>query len=261
MPNRRRASRKAARTSLGAVGAIVLLLLVAVVAADRLGLGTGAAVPPPSVTAAAGRVAAQVLRIIDGDTIEVDVGGETHSLRYIGVDAPELHPSAEPYGVAATEANAALVAGKTVYLEKDVSETDRYGRLLRYVWLDDVMVNEELVRQGMARVGSYPPDTGYHDRLLGVEAEARAAGRGLWADVTPEPSATPRPTPAGSCPEGCATPPAGCDVKGNISSDGRRRYHLPGEGSYDSTKIDPDAGERWFCTAAEAEAAGWSGTR
>lgn len=70
--------------------------------------------------------------------------------------------------------------GKTVTLEKDVSETDVYGRLLRYVWVDGVFVNGELVRLGYARAISYPPDTKYQERLAQLEEEARQASRGLW---------------------------------------------------------------------------------
>ena len=61
-----------------------------------------------------------------------------------------------------------------------MSEVDKYGRLLRYVWVDDILVNAELVRQGLARAKAYPPDTKYHDYLEQVEAEAREAGRGMW---------------------------------------------------------------------------------
>lgn len=128
---------------------------------------------------------AEVIEVVDGDTIVVLSGGERYRVRYIGIDAPETEYSprgAEPFGEAATEANLALVGGQTVRLEKDVSETDRYGRLLRYVWVDEVMVNEELLRQGMARAGTYPPDVKYTDRFRAIEQEARQAGIGLWAD-------------------------------------------------------------------------------
>ena len=76
-------------------------------------------------------------------------------------------------------------------LEKDVSETDRYGRLLRYVWVGDLMVNAELVRLGYALVSTYPPDVKYQDLFLRLPQEARAAGRGMWAE-----GATPTPSPA-----------------------------------------------------------------
>ena len=101
-------------------------------------------------------------------------------MRYIGIDAPEIHPEVEAFGIEAWQANRLLVAGKEVRLEQDVSKTDKYGRLLRYVWVDDILVEAELVRQGLARAKAYPPDTKYQDYLEQMEAEAREAGRGMW---------------------------------------------------------------------------------
>ena len=119
----------------------------------------------------------QVTRVIDGDTV---VLGSGERVRYIGVDTPEMDPL-EPFGKQAMEANRQLVEGKTVRLEKDVSETDRYSRLLRYVWVDNTMVNLELVRRGLAEAKSYPPDTRYQALLDAAEAEAKLLGRGMWA--------------------------------------------------------------------------------
>ena len=87
----------------------------------------------------------------------------------------------EAFGIEAWQANRKLVEGKEVRLERDVSETDRYGRLLRYVWVDDILVNAELVRQGLAETKAYPPDTKYQDYLEQMEKEARQGGRGMWA--------------------------------------------------------------------------------
>jgi micrococcal nuclease len=123
-------------------------------------------------------VTARVARVIDGDTI-VLAGGE--HVRYIGIDAPETDPQ-EPLAGEATTVNRDLVEGKIVRLEVDTSETDRYGRLLRYVWVDDVMVNLELVRRGLAEAKAYPPDTRYQALLEAAETEARQAGRGMWGE-------------------------------------------------------------------------------
>jgi micrococcal nuclease len=101
-----------------------------------------------------------VVEVVDGDTVRVDIDGKLYSVRYIGMDAPETRipeQPAEPCGPEASAKNAELVAGKTVRLEKDVSEADRYGRLLRYVWVGDVMLNAELVRLGFTRVSTSPP--------------------------------------------------------------------------------------------------------
>ena len=101
-------------------------------------------------------------------------------MRYIGIDTPEIRPEPESFGIEAWQANRKLVEGKSIRLERDVSETDKYGRLLRYIWVDEVLVNAELVRQGLARAKAYPPDTKYQDYLERIEEEAREAGRGIW---------------------------------------------------------------------------------
>ncbi len=116
-------------------------------------------------------------RVIDGDTIELDSG---EHVRYIGIDTPEMRPL-EAWAEAATKANRELVEGKTVLVVPGVQQRDRYGRLLAYVWVDDVFVNEELVRRGYARVATYPPNVRYQERFLAAEREARGADRGLWS--------------------------------------------------------------------------------
>ena len=101
--------------------------------------------------------------------------------------------------------NRALVSGKTVYLEKDVSEIDRYGRLLRYVWLEDgAMVNATLVAEGYPQVSSYPPDVKFADYFLELQHTARADGLGIWRFA---PTTLPPTTPLK---EGCD--PASPDV-------------------------------------------------
>lgn len=97
----------------------------------------------------------QVVAVVDGDTIKVRMGDRVETVRYIGMNAPEVHHAEkgeEPGGREATEANRKLVEGETVRLELDVQERDRYGRLLAYVYLGDMMVNAEMVAQGYAQV-------------------------------------------------------------------------------------------------------------
>ena len=132
-------------------------------------------------------IEAKVVRIVDGDTIQVDINGYLYKVRYIGMDTPEtVHPTkpVEYFGKEASEKNRELVEGKTVLLEKDVSEVDKYGRLLRYVWVDGVMANAELVRLGYAQVVTYPPDVKYQEYFVQLQREAQEGGLGLWA--TPE---------------------------------------------------------------------------
>jgi len=132
-----------------------------------------------------------VTRVIDGDTIEANIGGSLYKIRYIGIDTPELDDKRAEYCALAQEAtryNRQLLEGKTVRLEKDVSETDKYGRLLRYVYVDDIFVNAELVRQGLAWAKVYEPDTKYQDTLEKAETEAKQDKIGIWATPTILPS-------------------------------------------------------------------------
>ena len=124
-----------------------------------------------------------VVRVVDGDTIEVRIARATEKVRYIGVNTPELHhrtKGAEPGGREASRINHELVAGKRVRLELDVRSRDRYGRLLAYVWVEDMMVNAELVRRGYAQVMTVPPNVRYQDLFLKLQRDARETGRGLW---------------------------------------------------------------------------------
>lgn len=133
-----------------------------------------------------------VVRVVDGDTIVVDRGNGHERLRYIGIDTPETVKPDTPVawmGPEATAANEVLVEGREIVLERDVSEVDQYGRLLRYVWLESdagwLMVNEELLRRGVAQVTTYPPDVAYVDRFLAAQRAAREAGVGLWGSPPP----------------------------------------------------------------------------
>ena len=126
-----------------------------------------------------------VTDVIDGDTIAVTINGAPFKLRYIGIDAPEKGQpklAAQCFAAEATEANRALVAGQTLKLERDKSNTDRYKRLLRYAYLPDGrMVNEVLVQAGAAFARMYKPDVRYAARLAQAQTVAQAARSGLWA--------------------------------------------------------------------------------
>lgn len=120
---------------------------------------------------------------VDGDTIHVLIDGQDFTVRYIGMDTPETVDPRRPVGCFGAEASAEnkrLVEGQRVGLEKDVSETDSFGRLLRYVYVGEEMVNDTLVRNGYAQVATYPPDVKYQERFLAAQREAREVGRGLW---------------------------------------------------------------------------------
>ncbi len=159
---------------------VLPLVLVALVAAPAAAVSVEAPTPPADAELAL------VVSVTDGDTIRVDrVGGGSEPVRYIGIDTPEtVHPDQpeEPWGAEASAANEALVADRLVLLERDVSDTDRYDRLLRYVWVEEpdgwVMVNGELVAQGLAEVRAYEPDTRHHDWFSQLEDEAIGGGAG-----------------------------------------------------------------------------------
>lgn len=172
-------------------------------------LSVGALEPAGPVTLA------QVTRVVDGDTIHVDINGTDFTLRYIGMDAPEtVNPDEpiEPGGPEASAANKNLVDGKQVYLEKDVSETDQYGRLLRYVWIRNfagwVMIDQQLVLEGWARSKAYPPDTRYQAYFDAAQASAQQAGLGIWAPgFLPSPTAALSVACDPSYPSVCIPPP------------------------------------------------------
>jgi len=166
-------------------------------------------------------------------------------VRYIGIDTPEIS-TRDCFATEAKAANVRLVLNRSVRLERDISDTDRFGRLLRYVYVGDLMVNLQLVTDGFALVLTYPPDVRYNEKLRAAMALAREAKRGLWGGC---------PATANTSPTRLEPPPAGCAIKGNVNAKGEKIYHLPGCGSYEKTVIEKAKGEQWFCTEAEATAA------
>jgi micrococcal nuclease len=199
--------------------------------------------------------------VVDGDTIEVAIDGQEYKVRYIGIDTPESVDPRRPvecFGKEAADKNQELVEGKIVGLEKDVSETDAFGRLLRYVWLDGRLINARLVSAGYALAATYPPDVRYAELFAQLQAEARASALGLWGSAceTAAPSHEAGLTPAPGACEFSGT--AERVIKGNISVTAAEKiYHVPGGEFYDKTVISEGSGERWFCTEAEAVLAGW----
>lgn len=240
----------------------VACLLVAVAA----GAAHGAEIPPP------GRPA-QVGAVIDGDTIGVRLeDGREERVRLLGIDAPELHPSEKldrevrrsgisrremrRRGAAARRALAALVHGRSVALEHDIVERDRYGRLLAWVWRrDGLLVNEAMVREGWALLLTIPPNVRHVERLREAQAEARRARRGIWGAGHPAATRSAeddrgRDARPGSSPLDC---PVDRPIKGNFRNGARPTcvYHLPEAPSYARTRP-----ERCFATEAEAIASG-----
>ncbi|MDO9334438.1 MAG: thermonuclease family protein [Dehalococcoidales bacterium] len=178
--------------------------------------------PLPQVTVTqSNEIEAKVTRIIDGDTIEVEINGKSYKVRYIGIDTPETN---KPLGQEATNKNYELVSSKIVKLVKDTSDTDDFGRLLRYVYIGDLFINAELVRLGYAVVKTYPPDIKYEALFLSLQSEAKTGQRGIWARK----------------------------YVGSKSSD---KYHIPS--CTWAKKINPE-NEVWFNSATDAKLNGYS---
>ncbi|WP_227395435.1 thermonuclease family protein [Jeotgalibacillus aurantiacus] len=185
----------------------------------------------------------EVTYVVDGDTLDVQFDdGSEERIRLLLIDTPETkHPSlgVQPYGPEASEFTSRL-EGERVELELDVSERDRYGRLLAYVWHDDEMFNKKLLEEGLARIAVYPPNTRYVDEFRAIEEKAKSEGVGIWS-IEDYQSAEDRPLESN-----------GCEIKGNINSQGDQIYHTPESAYYEQT-----IPEVWFCSEKEAEQAGF----
>jgi micrococcal nuclease len=194
----------------------------------------------------------------------VDVNGVEERVRVLGIDAPELHNPPECFGQEATDYATSLLTGASVQLLRDDSQDDRdrYGRLLRYVFLPDgTNVGADLVAHGYAFEYTYDGPYLYQDLLKQNETAARTQGAGLWSAATcngrppaTEASAATNKVTSAAVPSDA---PPGCVIKGNINTKGDKIYHVPGDDSYDETVITTSKGERYFCSTEEAEAAGW----
>lgn len=151
---------------------ILLILLLCLITLCATAACTMDSAAPPSSTAGESAI---VTRVIDGDTIDVRIGEIGYRVRYIGINTPERD---EACYQEAADANAAFVSGQTVTLVKDTSETDQFGRLLRYVYVGNTFVNASLIRDGWAENAEYPPDTAHASEFRTLEADAVAANRG-----------------------------------------------------------------------------------
>ncbi|HET8697346.1 MAG TPA: thermonuclease family protein [Gammaproteobacteria bacterium] len=201
-----------------------------------------------------------VPKLIDGDSFEIAGTG----VRLFGIDAPEGRQTCRrdgadwPCGSAAAAKLAQLVGNSRLACTR--KDTDSYGRVVAVCRAGDVDVGREMVAAGFALAYRR-----YSNDYVGVEADARAAKRGLWAGEFTPPWEWRQTGDRRSAAEPSAPPPrTECrgKIKGNISLDGGRRiYHVPGSRDYDSTKIDESKGERWFCTEEEARQAGWRAPR
>lgn len=132
----------------------------------------------------------KVIRVVDGDTFEINFDGKKEKVRLIGVDTPEsVHPDANrnvKEGKLTSEYTKKYLEGKEVTLEFDVQERDKYGRLLAYVWYEGEMYNKHLLNIGYAKIATYPPNVRYVDEFTALQEVARENKVGLWETVTNE---------------------------------------------------------------------------
>lgn len=187
------------------------------------------------------------VRVIDGDTIEMDA----ITYRINGIDAPEQAQKCGAWrcGAAATDRMAELVAAGDVTC--DSHGEDGYGRTIATCFADGRDLGAQLVGEGLAWAFIR-----YSDEYVAEEQEARAAARGVWG----HPSQPPWEFRAARWSAAEEEAPGDCAIKGNIS-DGERIYHAPWSPWYGRTKINEAKGERWFCSEAEAVEAGWRAPR
>ena len=194
----------------------------------------------------------KVVDVVDGDTIEVrlDQDGRTSTVRYIGIDTPESTTQVEPFGVEASAKNKELVDGKIVTLIKDVSETDQYDRLLRYVIVDNLFINYELVAQGYANTASYPPDIACIPTFREAEQQARASNLGLW-NASPTLAAVPTQAPAGgeggNTPCNCGGPDLDCADFSSHASAQACHDDCKSQGLGDVFRLDRDDNDGLAC--------------
>lgn len=193
---------------------------------------------------------ARVLEVIDGDTLKIK---NNVRVRLLGIDSPE---KGECYYGEARTALRDLVLNKVVRLDKDITDKDKYERLLRYVILekdgeDNLLVNDYLVRNGFAFDVRYAPDNRYRDLLSSAEEIAKKERRGLWGVCDYEEVASLREEDSGPFDPNCV-------IKGNISEKGYgKTYLIKGCDNYNRVKIDVRKGEAYFCSEAEAINAGF----
>jgi len=197
-----------------------------------------------------------VVKVVDGDTIDVSMDDKVERLRLIGINTPETVDPRKPvecFGKEASNKAKDILFGKKVFLENDGSqgERDKYGRLLRYVFLEDgTSFNLLMIKEGYAYEYTYSLPYKYQTEFKQAQKEAETNKAGLWGNTCNGKNAPVITSPSS---EGSGS----CTIKGNINSKGEKIFHAIGCGSYNKTVIDESKGEKWFCSEEEAVSAGW----
>ncbi len=233
----------------------------------------------------------EVVSIMDGDTMKVKYDGKVSSVRFLLIDAPEMYHKQlgeQPFGKEAQKRNRDLINNAEVVsleFDKTGDKEDKYGRLLAYVYVDGKSVQEQLIKEGLVRVGYvYNKQAAHLDDYYKAQDEAKAANRGIWQypgyvtnrgfvkSKVPGWSAGQNPDKNGSLEKSVSTNEAtqtqskttsstnnsstksdeACTIKGNINAKGNKNYFLPGTNNYDNVQE-----EKMFCSEEEAQKAGF----
>lgn len=166
--------------------ALIYMLIIVVASLISVTLHHEDPGPPGTHNWTAGeRVPATWVRAVDGDTFVVSIGGSEEKVRLLLIDTPEsVKPDTpvQPFAKEASDFTKSMLEQNELSLEFDVSERDRYGRLLAYAWIGDRMLNEMLLEEGYARVAYiYPPNVKYVDRFKEIQSAAQKTGIGIWS--------------------------------------------------------------------------------
>jgi endonuclease YncB( thermonuclease family) len=246
----RRARSKGRRSHVGVVATIALLVLAACYSATEVRT-TGRSEPTPA------RQIVGAAHVLGGDTIEI--AGER--IRLHGIDAAEdgqqcgrADAGTWDCAGAATGRLSALTAGRTVTC--DVVDRDRYGRTVAACRVGSIDLQEILTREGLA--WAYRQ---YSRAYVAAEEAGRAERRGIWQGPAQPPWEWRRGQQTRVARTSSSGSAEGCRIKGNINSHGVKIYHTPASPWYEKTTVNESRGQRWFCTEAEARAAGWRSAR
>ena len=203
-----------------------------------------------------------VLKVVDGDTIDIGIDGKTERLRLIGINTPEIVDPRKPvecFGREASDNAHKLLDGAEVKIAADPTQDDKdiYGRLLRYVWrADGLFYNLEAIKDGFAYEYTYQLPYIYQKDFKAAQKYAQDNSLGFWADGACNKKNIVPALKNNSSAVSSSTD-KNCVIKGNINSGGVKIYHLPNCPYYKQTIINESQGEKWFCTEAQALTAGW----
>ena len=195
----------------------------------------------------------EVVRVVDGDTVILNIDGQKTRVRLIGIDTPESVAEDKSRNVKegkiASEYTKNLLENKKVRVEFDEEKQDVYERKLGYVFLDDEFINEKLLKEGMAKLYTKTTNQKYSERLKKAEQYAKDNKKGFWKDFyVNDPNLYIKYTDS----KGRGM------IKGNINNEGLKIYHMPNQKSYKDVKINFKKGEKYFVTEKEAQDEGFS---